>query len=155
MSLPDGLPSLVFLCVIAPCAWIIANCYFKTFSTLKNILAVAAFECVVFWPWAVANSIARKGLDGGAVTFLIALVCTSLEMRFILRAESIRCTRYLVSASYFLVFLNYVGGSIVFDETLLIIYCGLAAALWLVLSILHLYISSYWDAKISHSDRVV
>ena len=151
--LPDGLPSLVFLCVIVPCAWVLGNCYFKTFSTLKNILTVAACECVVFWPWAVANSIAGKRLDGGAVTFLIALVCTSFEMRFILRAESIRCTRFLVSASYFLVFLNYVGGSIVFDKTLLIIYCGLAAAFWLVLSIVHLYISSYWDAKISHSDK--
>ena len=83
----------------------------------------------------------------------VLLVCTSFEMSFILRAESIRCTRFLVSASYFLVFLNYVGGSIVFDKTLLIIYCGLAAAFWLVLSIVHLYISSYWDAKISHSDK--
>ena len=147
--LPDGLPSLVSLCLIAPLAWIFGNFYFKNSeTTLTNVLTVAACEAIVFWPWAVVNSIARGGLDGGSITFLIALVCTLLEIRFILREKSIRCIRFLVSISYFLVFLNYVGGAIVFDKTLLIIYCGVAAALWLVLSAVHLYVSSEWNAKI-------
>ena len=151
--LPDGMPSLVALCVIALIAWIVADCRFKNDNALSirilKVHSISMAEASVFWPWAVANSIARKGLDGGAVTFFIVLVCTYVEMRRVLGGESIQYLRWVVTASYFLVCLNYIGGAIVFDETLLIIYCVIAATLWLVLCIVHVIFSSKWNATVS------
>jgi len=126
--------------------------------SLLRYAGVSCLVAAVFWVWAVVNTYRLGFPDSGVVTFLLVIIANSFLYRHVTKTTEMpvpKCITICVTLSGCLVTLSYLGGLAlalahdlmglpgeVLDEFNVgigfAVYCGSAAAVWTVWTILGL-----------------